>query len=120
MKILRLKQYTDASIKKAIKEVCIKEPVLQRCDSDGLKEELALRCNGDLKQALNQLYLYSLKYKNTGRKIRKLKSATSTQSSQRGFNSENSCEFDTIETPHFKDREFNLFHTLGKFLYNKS
>jgi len=118
----RLKCYTDAAMKKAIKEVCSKEPRLQRCNSDTLKEDLTLRCNGDLKQALNQLYLHSLKYKNLAyrdRKIRKLKSSTSTQSSDKNF-SENSGDGENSQMAQVKDREFNLFHTLGKFLYNKS
>jgi len=34
---------------------------------------------------------------------------------------ENSCNFEnSMESSGFKDREFSLFHTLGKFLYNKS
>lgn len=84
-----------------------------------------MRCHGDLKQALNQLYLISLKYKdpaNKERKIKKLKSATSTQTfgSQFSMGSENSRNFENSESSCFKDREFSLFHTLGKFLYNKS
>jgi len=119
---IKLKPYTDAMMKKAIKEVCNKEPKLQRCNSDSLKEDLTLRCNGDLKQALNQLYLHSLKYRNLAyrdRKIRKLKSSTSTQSSDKNFGSENSGDGEGSQMGQVKDREFNLFHTLGKFLYNK-
>lgn len=83
-----------------------------------MKEDIALKCNGDLKQALNQLYLMSLSVK--GRKgervFRKIK-GIATQNSQKIIASQNTNQ---EEVTHFKDREFNLFHTLGKFLYNKS
>ena len=98
---------------------------MKRCDIDSLREDIALRCHGDLKQALNQLYLISLKYKdpaNKEKKIKRLKSGTSTQTlgSQFSMINENSLTFENSASSCFKDREFSLFHTLGKFLYNKS
>ena len=122
---IRLKPYSDACIKKALTKIFDKEPILQRCDSNSLKEEIVLKCNGDLKQALNQMYLISLSIKNgsmkNSRSYKKVKSVTSTQQSQRApLMHSDSNQSDTSEVTRFKDREFSLFHTLGKFLYNKS
>lgn len=122
---IRLKPYSDACLRKALSKIFEREPAFQRCDSNSLKEEIVLKCNGDLKQALNQMYLMSLSIKNasiktTNRSIKKVRSVTSTQQSQKNLVHSDSNQSDTSDVVRFKDREFSLFHTLGKFLYNKS
>jgi len=88
-------------------------------DIETIKDEISLKSNGDLKGAINQLYLYSLKGgSRMNNKPRKIKSLAGTQYSQSSWESQSGTIDDSQEKT--KDREFTLFHTLGKFLYNKS
>jgi hypothetical protein len=115
-----MKGYTEASIKKVMTKIQQYEPRLAGVDMDTIKEEINLKCNGDLKNAINQLYLHSLRggiIKSS--KVRKVKSGPGTQYSQASFGSQMILE-ESQDKIALKDREFTLFHTLGKFLYNKS
>ncbi len=113
-----MKGYSEAAIKKVISKIQSYEPRLAYLDMDTIRDEINLKSNGDLKNAINQLYLYSLRGGNTrSSKPRKIKSLMATQYSQSSLSSQANSEESQDKT---KDREFTLFHTLGKFLYNKS
>lgn len=116
----RLRPYSDPNIKKVIQKIYNRESKLSSTVSfDTIKDDIILKSNGDLKSAINQLYIYTLRMPNAHRSKSKKPSLYSiTQFSQNSYSNESMGEEE--DSGNRKDREFTLFHTLGKFLYNKS
>jgi DNA polymerase III delta prime subunit len=116
----RLKPYSETSVKKVIQKVYYKESKLLSFSLDTLKLEISLKSNGDMKSAINQLYMYTYKhYGGVKSKSNKQAIYSISQFSQTSCSNDSICE-EEEGIASTKDREFTLFHTLGKFLYNKS
>lgn len=89
---------SEKSIEKIVRSIVNKADFLKswpKQSQENLVSEIVNSCNGDINNALNQIELASYSFQNKSGKTHQ---------------------------PHLdkqKDFEFSLFHTMGKFLYNK-
>ncbi len=74
-----------------------------------VRKEIILTANGDIRNALNQLWLYSL---GTEKQVEK---SLSQKFSERTISQQQREEDQSRQ----KDNQFTIFHTIGKFMYNK-